>query len=115
MAVAVWPATLPQTWLAQGYREQPATELRRVEMTSGAAKQRGVRRRRRVRVQLDWMTATQRETFVRWYDDTLGGALPFSWADPDTGSARTYRFAAEPVIERRGAHYTATLTLEVVA
>ncbi len=117
MANAVWPASLPQKFLQQGYREGFADVLLRTRMDAGPDK---VRRRftaapRPVRGTMA-MTGAQVATLESFFDTTLqGGALPFDWTHPRTGAAVTCRFIEPPeVLAKSTDRYRVSLVLEVL-
>lgn len=90
----VWPATLPQYVLQDGYAEPEPDVIRRTEMDEGPAKQRprctvGIRPfLMQIEVDLD-----QVAIFQTFYEDTLkDGTLPFSWKHPRTQVNTNFRF-----------------------
>jgi len=94
MAIAVWPADLPQEVLFDGYKERPAKVLLRTPMDAGPAK---VRRRttagiRNIQFVVE-MTRAQAVIFETWYRDILkDGSLAFEWVHPRTQASCIYRF-----------------------
>jgi hypothetical protein len=84
LMVSVWPETLPQKLLVDGYSQSAANTLLRSEMETGPAKQ-----RRRFsagtvplsgKLILDW---DELDILRAFYDTTLvGGSLRFIWKDP---------------------------------
>lgn len=118
MSNPVWPLSLPQRPLAQGFNEQVPNTLIRTQMEAGPPK---VRRRftagiRTMDMQLR-ITPAQVDALDVFYDSTLqGGALPFDWVHPRTGVAATYRFVEPPsyATMARGRLWTATLKLEIL-
>ena len=84
LMVSVWPETLPQKLLVDGYSQSAANTLLRSEMETGPAKQ-----RRRFsagvvplsgKLILDW---DELDILREFYDTTLvGGSLRFIWKDP---------------------------------
>lgn len=95
---AVWPPSLPQRQLVDGYEETLPNIVVRTQMEAGAAK---VRRRYTaavtpVRCNVV-LTAAQAETLRTFFVDTVaGGALPFDWVNPLSNAAATYRFVEPP-------------------
>ncbi len=118
MSNPVWPLSLPQRPLAQGFNERAPDTAIRTQMEAGAAK---VRRRftagiRTMDMQLR-LSADQVATLDAFHDSTLhGGSLRFDWVHPRTGVAMTYRFVEQPSYApvARGRLWTATLKLEVL-
>ena len=118
MTNAVWPTSLPQRPLAQGYSERAAATVIRTAMEAGPPK---VRRRytagiRRFELQLR-LTPSEADTLDAFYDDTMmGGSLPFDWQHPRTGAAVAYRFVEPPAYTPAagGQLWTASLRLEVL-
>jgi hypothetical protein len=98
MANAVWPGSLPQRVLTNGYVERAPKSVTRTQMDAGIAK---TRRRftaapSLVDVQFR-MTSAQVDTLLAFHDVTLGGgALPFDWLHPRTQVSATWRFVEEP-------------------
>ncbi len=116
MSNPVWPWSLPQRPLAQGFNERAPDTAIRTQMEAGPPK---VRRRftagiRTMDMQLR-VDADQVATLDTFYDATLaGGTLRFDWLHPRTGGALTYRFVEPPSYTpvARGRVWTATLKLE---
>lgn len=84
MVDAVWPASLPQRVLVEGYNRTPAQTALRTKMDAGPAK---MRRRfsagsKPVKAKIR-INAEQVQTLEGFFEDTLkGGVLPFTWIDP---------------------------------
>lgn len=118
MTNAVWPVSLPQRPLAQGFSERAPETVIRTPMEAGPPK---VRRRftagvRQFGLQVR-LTPDQVDTLDGFFETTLqGGALPFDWTQPRTGAAVTYRFAEPPSYAPMpgGQLWTSTLRLEVL-
>jgi hypothetical protein len=118
MSDPVWPLSLPQRPLAEGFHERAADTLVRTQMEAGPAK---VRRRftagvRTMDLQLR-LTGSQVETLDGFHDSTLaGGALAFDWVHPRTDLAIRCRFAEPPSYApyAAGRLWTATLKLEIL-
>lgn len=113
--MANWPATLPQSALAQKYNEKPPKTVLRTEMDAGPAK---VRRRftagvRQFRIGLV-LTKTQVATLDTFFVTTTNdGADQWTWKNPRTNSAANFRFVEEPTYTHRsGDYYFVQLTLE---
>lgn len=116
--MATWPASLPQTPLIDGYQEAfPDVRLRTV-MDAGPAKMR--RRYTAAVTPIECrmvLTAAQVATLKTFYDTTLtGGTASFSWSNPRTSSAVTFRFAEVPIVSRISGsiYYSAPLSLEIM-
>ena len=116
MPEIVWPPTLPQVALADGYTSRPGDNVVRTEMDVGPAK---VRRRgsagvRRISVRYR-MTPAQSDDFEAFYNDTLrSGALRFTWPGPAGGDSLTARILPTPVWRPRGANWTVSMDLEIL-
>lgn len=112
----VWPPSLPQTPLL-GWAKQLAETRIRTQTDTGPAKVRrqftsGVEQLSGVQI---LVTDAQRATFAEFFDDTTsGGALPFEWQMPDTGSTRNFRFLESPVITSVN-HNTYRITMNLEA
>ncbi len=112
-----WPATLPQSPLAEGFTETaPATALR-TEMDQGPAKsrQRTTAGPRRLGFSL-FLTRAQTATLDSFFnDDTKGGAVAFTFPHPRTGVSMSCRFTEPPRYQMQGGDiFRATLSLEVL-
>jgi hypothetical protein len=91
---AVYPTTLPQFVLEQGYAEKFQSQTVESGMDTGPMKSRRrfSRAIREFSITLE-LTPQQRETFETFWLTTLrGGALPFEWVHPLTRVATTFRF-----------------------
>lgn len=97
---AIWPTTLPSALLLQGLSYAFGDDTLRTDMEVGPLKSRprssmaypSVRGTVR-------LTGTQLATLATLYNTTLtGGALPFSWTDPTTGTTISYLFMAAPSV-----------------
>lgn len=113
----VWPATLPQYPLQEGFKETAPNTVTRTEMDAGPAK---LRRRftaapRPFTLNLD-LTETQAETLDAFYLTTLeGGSLSFDWLHPRTKQTATFRFLSPPdYTPSGGLYWTATVNLELM-
>jgi len=118
MTNPVWPATLPQEPLAQGFNERAPDTVIRSAMEAGPPK---VRRRFTAGIRLIdcqvRLTPAQVETLDSFFDSTIaGGALSFDWKHPRTGAAVTYRLVEPPSYTpvARGTLWQASLRLEVL-
>lgn len=115
---AVWPASLPQRPLGEGFAEQPANLVVRTPMDVGPAK---VRRRATAgvgRLQMAFrLSASQLATFRTFlHADLQDRALPFSWVHPVTGVAGWFRIVEQPIWEpiSGGLAWKLTLVLELL-
>ena len=98
MATAIWPLTLPQVLLIDGFQSALPENVIRQPMGVGPAK---VRRRD---VAATWpvqgninLQKEQMATLFTFFRSTLGdGALPFDWIDPITGTPVTFMFKTAP-------------------
>ena len=116
--MAVWPASLPDDVLVDGYSERPPRVRLRTPMDAGPPK---MRRRFTAAVEpircTMAFTRAQVTTFRTFYDTTLlGGVLTFDWTHPRTLAAVTFRFAdPEPEITpNSGKDWIGDFTLEVM-
>lgn len=115
MANAVWPITLPQVLLLEGFSSAPPQNFISTPMEVGQAK----RRRRDVAAVYPVQgnihcTAAQLATLWAFYRTTLAdGSLRFDWTEPVTGNAATYLFK-EPFayVAVGGGRYRVSLSLE---
>ena len=116
MANAVWPGTLPNYVLEQGYNETLPKTTIETTMEAGPAK---VRRR----FTMGWkqfkmmmkLTGTQRVAFETFYTTTVaGGSLRFDWVHPVTRVSATFRFRQPPpsFSVDSGDTHTVTMALE---
>lgn len=97
---AVWPATLPQSPLADSYSEAGERNVIRFEVDAGPAEMR--RRHTRGLRQIGatyWLTSAQLATWRGfWADDLSHGAMWFEWPDPVIGEAILARVIDPPMI-----------------
>lgn len=94
----VWPVTLPDKPLYDGYAEQPPDNRLRTQMDVGPPKQRrrataGVRK-----IQCQFrLTKAQTEILDNFYDVICAsGSLTFDWTHPRTGAAVVFTFGKTP-------------------
>ena len=114
----VWPASLPQRVLAQGYAETFPDTVARAKMDAGPDKV----RRRFTAAARDFegslrLTPAQAATLESFFhSDTAGGSLAFDWSHPRTGAAVSFRFKGAPRLTaiERGQRYQASLRLEIL-
>lgn len=115
MAIAEWPAELPQTPLVDGYSDVPQDSVIRVNMT-GLTKQRN----RYTAVLRDvsesyLLEKDQMEIFEDFFRSTLkNGSLDFIKTEPKSGQQRVYRFSGVYSDEYNGVQYKVTLPLEIL-
>lgn len=114
---AIWPATLPERFLIDGFTESAPDVVLRTPMETGPAK---LRRRatnavRPIRGAIR-ITYAQRALLDAFYLDTLaGGTLTFDWVHPITGDDATFRFVSKPTYTpAAGVKLNAVLDLEIV-
>lgn len=114
----VWPASLPQKLLVEGYSEGLADGRLISQMDAGPAK---VRRRssampRPLQGSMI-MTSAQLATMRTFVNTTLiGGSLPFDFPDPATGATLLVRCAGSvPALTNLGgAYWNVSLDLEIL-
>jgi len=112
----IWPETLPQILLLEGFAASPRDSVIRSQMEYGPAK---VRRRttsgpRPIQGNLI-LTVDQFATFRGFYeDDLLGGSLRFDWVEPETGDPVEMRFQEAPSWIRVEQFYNVSLSLEIL-
>lgn len=117
MANPVWPVSLPQDPLIDGYDERAPDVLARTEMDAGPDK---VRRRFTAGVRPMRLTVALTRTQVQTLDDfhvtTLqGGALPFDWTHPRTLATVAFRFTEPPSYKPQSqTDWLAALALEIL-
>lgn len=115
--MAVWPASLPSSLLANGYSRQKGDQTIRTQMDAGPAKVR--RRFSAAPTEVSGsmiVTMAQIGTLQDFFDQTLaGGSLPFDWADPVDGAVVSWRFTAPPSSAALGASlFRVSLSLEIL-
>jgi hypothetical protein len=100
MANDVWPSTLPQKPLVDGYGEDFPENTIRTEMEVGPAKLRRRSTAAPKKITISFlMTQIQVATFETFFNTTLSsGSLPFDWAHPRTGVTESFRFMKPPQI-----------------
>lgn len=114
MTTPAWPVSLPEFVQEQGYGESlPDTRIES-EVDDGPTK---VRRRfttnhRPIQCEL-WCTEDQAADFEDFYmDDLRGGTREFTWVNPSTQAAKTFRFRGPPPsFTRKGEAVIYRLTL----
>jgi hypothetical protein len=117
MAVALWPATLPQSVFI-GVTDQRRPAVVRTASDGGVDKI----RRRFTSTPRDIdppivLTVAQRATFDTFFITTLKeGSLPFEWDDPVDDSTVQFRWRSPPQwrMIAGGAAWAATLPLELM-
>lgn len=94
MANPVWPVSLPDAPLAEGYQENPVNNNITTQMETGPAK----KRRRYTEPIFNFicglvLTSDEVDILETFYFTTLeGGTLEFDWKHPRTRIAATLRF-----------------------
>lgn len=107
MANPVYPSTLPELSLVDGFSATLPDNLVRTQMEVGEAK---VRRRSTVAPMMVQMVspkfgAADRDAFLAFFLTTLsGGALRFDMLDQVTGQVQEFRFVAPPLFRASGAN-----------
>jgi hypothetical protein len=95
----VWPVSLPQAPIADGYQEQQGDSLLRTPMDLGPAKQRPKNTGGVKPVLWTWeLDGGELTAFETFFEQTLeGGALAFEMTHPRTGLGITVRIVKPPV------------------
>jgi hypothetical protein len=115
MAELVWPLTLPQIALFDGYADQLPDNTVRGSMDVGPAKtrRRGTAGVGDVTVQYR-LTPAMRVVFDSFYK-IVGGSLRFTWPGPSGDQALAVRIVPRPKCQPRGGgNWTLTLQLEIL-
>lgn len=87
-AAYTWPTSLPQVPLVSGYGETLKDSVIRSDMDTGPSKTRSRYTRTRRLLDMSFvLTDAQKATFVAFMTTIRGGALPFNFKDPATGTA----------------------------
>lgn len=103
----VWPATLPQSPSVDGYQEQFVDTTIHSQMDVGPPK---IRRRttagvKKFSLTFD-MTGAQVIILEEWFlDELAGGAVPFVFPDPRSGSPVTMRMVGSPKVQSQGIEF----------
>lgn len=113
----VWPISLPQSPLADSFRETVADNTIRSQVDQGPAK---LRRRATAAVGLiscgfllDKMESAVLSDFYK--TGLSGGVLPFTFRHPRTGGSITCRFKSPPIFAANtGDYFRITLELEIM-
>jgi hypothetical protein len=112
-----WPDTLPQSPLADGFRETLPDTALRTNMESGPAK---IRRRGTTgisRMTLSFfLDAAGAAALAAFHDDTTaGGTLPFSFPHPRQGDTVSCRFIRTPeIFAISGGFFKTAIELEIL-
>jgi hypothetical protein len=115
MSDPVWPTSLPQRPLVDGYSNSFGDGAVRTDMDSGPPK---ARRRFTAAVQplrlAFRLTAAQVATLRSFFkDDCAFGAIPFSFVEPVSGASIRAAFSKPPAIAPRSAiRFDATIELD---
>lgn len=113
----LWPDTLPEAPLLDGFHEEAPDTAVRTSMEQGPAK---VRRRTTAgvgRLEMRYLLSkAEVDALEGFYQDTLGGgALSFAYTHPRTGLSVTCRFAEPPhYATTNGSYFLVALTLETL-
>lgn len=117
MSTILWPASLPQNLLQDGYSDTYQDNTIRFQPDAGPA----YIRRRYTAVATTvtgrlLLTKAQCATLDTFYLSTLeGGALPFEWAHPRTGTTANLQFQSPPKFSvASGELYYVDMALEVL-
>lgn len=95
MSYAIWPATLPKTFMLDGLSgEEPDVNLRQeVDIGPAIIRPRFTAASEPIAGQMLLADYDQYETFRDFYRVTLQrGSLPFTWSDPRDLSSGVFRF-----------------------
>lgn len=113
----LWPSTLPQSPLIEGFSETAPSTTTRTEMDQGPAKVRqkttaGVRRL----ILSFLLSKTQTATLDAFFHtDTKGGSLSFTFPHPRTNESLSCRFTQAPRYQtQNGEKFRAGVELEVM-
>lgn len=116
---ALYPSTLPEFVLQEGYAEKLMPQTIETSMETGGSPK--IRRRFTKKVKqfsvTILLTQAQFATFEDWWDTTLaGGSLPFEWVHPLTREITTFRFRNPPpsFTNQAGVYTRASFTIETV-
>jgi len=112
----LWPTTLPQEPLVEGFSGTPQNTLIRTSMDAGPEK---VRRRFTAASEyytVSWiMTDAQFTTFRGFFNDTIaGGSEEFEMKHPITGETALVRFRGPYQFVSTGAHWRISAVIEVL-
>jgi hypothetical protein len=116
---AIYPSSLPEFVLQDGYSEKLNSQTIETQMETGGSPK--IRRRFTRKVKTFQVTilldAAQLATFESFWESTLsGGSLPFEWVHPLTRLATTFRFRNPPpgYTNQAGVYTRVSFTLETV-
>ena len=116
--MAVWPASLPQSFQGGGdYQETPENTVLRSAMDAGVIKVR--RRQTRAMSRMSgtmYLTAVQAGDFITFFQDTVkGGSIAFTGSLGRSGLNQLYQFVEEPTLSHVGGDtYSISMTLLVL-
>lgn len=96
MALAQWPATLPDKPFRAGFERRPKPAVIAFGTEVGPGKR---RRRSSIRMKLENLVfdidVDQIATFETWFETAIGdGSFPFTWVDPIGSVASRWQFDA---------------------
>ena len=112
-----WPETLPQSPLADSFREMLANTVVRTAMEQGPAKLRQRTTAGVSEMNLGYiLSAGEAVILDTFYNETVfGGALAFDFPHPRTGSTVSCRFKKPPVLQAiNGNYFRAAVEMEVL-
>jgi hypothetical protein len=96
---SVWPSTLPQDMLNQGFSMTPRDNAIRFSPEIGPPMDRRRGNSAPIDIQGSILCTTdQWSTLLTFYRDTLKETDLFTWKDPITGLAATFKFNGPPSI-----------------
>lgn len=115
MTAPIWPAGLPQRFIATSFNYQGADNVLRSENTIGPAK---TRRLTTSNVQPQsgelFMTAAQYATFLDFLDDINAGAKAFTFPSQFGGAADLVRMTAPHKVRSSAKYWYVSLSLEIL-
>lgn len=103
--MALWPATLPQRPLTDGYSELPGFPVVQAPVDGPSLSRRRYTAAPTEITQSFEMTTTQLEAFRTFYEtDCSHGAVPFTWREwgDASRSIYTYKFVEPPQVTNLG-------------
>jgi hypothetical protein len=91
-AAYTWPLTLPASPVVNSYQESFKDNVIRSQIDAGPMKTRQRYTRIQRLIQVTFMlTDSQKATFTTFFSTIKGGALPYNWADPVSGTSIVVR------------------------
>ncbi len=112
----LWPTTLPQEPLVEGFSGTPQNTLIRTSMDAGPEKTRRRFTAASEYYTVSWvMTGAQFTTFRDFFTDTIaGGSEEFEMNHPITGETALVRFRGPYQFVSTGAHWKISAEIEVL-